>query len=225
MEAAVSPGARTPLEHALKQAEDDVLERLSGIRGLLAEAMASCVERDTDRADRLLGHARELARFHAHVHEELMALIARQAPVAGDLRLVMALLQANDRIARMEAQCMDIANLGKAISESEPPSRSQLDCLVEMGKLVDAQLAEAAEALREREIDRVRHVRKRDLEVNAHNRTCFDLAVHEGSDEARRSAAFHGALMARALERIGDNAVEIARLVTFVVTAQFRAPA
>lgn len=222
MGAAVSPTGRSPLEHALGQAEHDVLDRLEGVRDLLAEAMASTADCDTDRANRLLGRARELARLHARVHEEVMALIARQAPVAGDLRLVMALLQANDRIARMEAQCVDVATLCKSIPHGDAPSRSQLDCLTEMARLVDTQVAEAAEALRERDVNRVRHVRRQDLKINEHNRACFALAVRDGSDEARRPAAFYGALMARALERIGDNAVEIARLVSFVVTAELR---
>lgn len=228
MEAAIgrelAPGGRPALEQALEQAEHNVLDRLEGVRGLLAEAMASTLECDTDRASRVLARARELAQVHAHVHQEVMALIARQAPVAGDLRLVMGLLQANDRIARMEAQCVDIATLCTSIPDRESASPSQLSCLAEMAKLVDRQVAEAASALRERDIGTVRSVQELDLEVNRHNRACFDLAVHDGADETRRSAAFYGALMARALERIGDNAVEIAQLVTFVVTAQLRAP-
>jgi phosphate transport system protein len=217
-------GGRSPLEHALEQAEHDVLDRLEGVRGLLAQAIEATVDCDTDRASRLTGRAEELARVGDEVHEELMTLIARQAPVAGDLRLAMALVHANDRIARMEAQCVNIATLCNAIPDHEPPSRAQLDCLMAMARLVDVQVAEAAQALRERDVEKVRHVHQQDLEVNDHNRACFDLAVQEGSDELRRRTAFFAALMARALERIGDNAVEIARQASFVVTGQLQVP-
>lgn len=186
--------------------------------------MGAASDCDTHRANQLIGRAEALARAGEQVHEELMALIARQAPVAGDLRLAMALVHANDRIARMEAQCVNIATLCNAIPNHEPPSRAQLDCLMAMATLVDAQVAEAAQAMRERDVDLVRQLHQQDQEVNHHNRACFELAVQEGADEARRRTAFFAALMARALERIGDNAVEIARQATFVVTGQLRIP-
>ena len=150
--------------------------------------------------------------------------MARQAPVAGDLRLVMALLQANHRIARMEPQRIDIATLC-GVLDKEPLSRSQLDCLAATAELVDRQVAEAAHALSDRDIDAVRRVQRQDVAVNKHNRARFKLAVGEGSSEAWRHGALHGALMARALERIGDNTVEIARLAAFIVTGELRAPA
>lgn len=199
-------------------------ERLDGVRNLLAQAMDATVNCDTDSADKLIGRSDELARVGEGVHEELMALIARQAPVAGDLRLAMALVHANDRIARMESQCVNIATLCNAIPDHEPPSQAQLDCLKDMARLVDTQVADASKALRERDVERVQHVHRQDLKVNEHNRACFDLAVSEGSDEVRRRTAFFAALMARALERIGDNAVEIARQATFVVTGQLHPP-
>ena len=59
---------------------------------------------------------------------------------------------------------------------------------------------------------------KHDLGINEHNRRCFDLAVGDGVREAEREAAFMVAMMARAIERIGDNAVDIGRQVGFVVT-------
>lgn len=201
-----------------------MLERLEGVRDLLAQAMEATADCDAARAGELTGRGDELALAGERVHEELMALIARQAPVASDLRLAMALVHANDRIARMEAQCINIATLCGAIPDHEPPSRAQLDCLKAMSRLVDAQVCEAAEALRDRDVDRVRQVHREDLKVNEHNRACFELAVQEGSDEARRRTAFFAALMARALERIGDNAVEIARQATFVVTGQLHLP-
>ena len=74
-----------------------------------------------DRARRLLERVRELTLFHARVREEIVALMARQAPVAGDLRPVTAPLQANDRSA-------------------------QLGCLAALAELVDRPVAGAAHA-------------------------------------------------------------------------------
>jgi phosphate transport system protein len=221
----VTPGGRPLLDNALARAEEHVMTRLEGVRGLLEQAVRATVERDADAAARVVNRVDELSGFYDRVREELITLMARQAPVATDLRLSIALLHANDRIARMESQCVSIATLRNAIPEHGSPSRSQLDCLVAMAKLVDTQVADAAQGFRERDVERVQRVLEQDREVNRRNRACFDLAVREGSDEDRRRAGFFGALMARALERIGDNAIEIAHQAKFVVTGQLHVPA
>src|SRR5436305_4467673 len=134
----------------------------------------------------------------------------------------MALLHVNDRIARMGAQCLNIATLCCAIPEEGRPSSEQLDCFSAMGELADAQVAKAAEVFRERDPDGPRRLRSTDLDLNERNRRCFELAVRDGADEPRREAAFFVALMARALERIGDNAVDIGNQAAFVATGSLR---
>jgi phosphate transport system protein len=71
-------------------------------------------------------------------------------------------------------------------------------------------------------VDGAERLRERDVAINEHNRRCFALAVEEGDDEARREAAFFVALMARALERIGDNAVDIAHQALFAAEGRLR---
>jgi phosphate uptake regulator len=139
------------------------------------------------------------------LHDLLLALIARQGPVARDLRLAMALLHVNDRIERMGAQCVNIATLCRAIPLSANASTEQRDCLIEMARLADEQAAEAPRVFADRDPYGASALRSHDKALNEHNRRCFELAVKEGTDEARREGAFCVALMARALERFGDT--------------------
>jgi phosphate transport system protein len=166
--------------------------------------------------------ADEFDRRYADVHDRLLSLIALQAPVASDLRLAIALLHTGDRLQRMGAQCVNLATLCSAMPEGARPSSAQLDCLSAMARLLDEQLAEAARVLAERDAEGAGRLRDHDHAINDHNRRCFALAVHDGEDEMRREAAFLVAMTARALERIGDNAVDIGRQVAFTVTGRLR---
>ena len=63
---------------------------------------------------------------------------------------------------------------------------------------------------------------RQDREINRLNREIFRLAIEIGDDPDTREWAMHMILVARALERIGDNAVDIGEQVAFVVTGLFR---
>jgi phosphate transport system protein len=215
---------RSALELALRRAEEQTLAEIDVLRGSLRTAVEAAVRASEQLADGVVAQREELERRYANVHDLLMSLIARQTPVAGDLRLAMALLHVNDRVERMGAQCVNIATLCSAMPAEAPPSKGQLDCLAAMADLTDEQVREAARIFAGRDVEGARRLREHDLGINEHNRRCFSLAVQEGSDEARREAAFFVALMARALERIGDNAVEIGQQAAFTVTGRLRGP-
>jgi phosphate transport system protein len=163
-----------------------------------------------------------LERRYGEVHDRLLTLIACQAPVAGDLRLAIALLHVNERVERMGAQCLNVAKLCRAIPEGTRPSAAQLECLSAMAQLAEEQVAEAARVFAERDVEGAGRIRQHDLAINSANRRCFALAIEDGGDEGLREVAFVVAMMARALERIGDNAVDVGQQAAFAVTGRLR---
>jgi phosphate transport system protein len=214
--------ARSPLIQALAEAERAMMAELEAARELLGLAMEAALVGSEEAAEEVERRSHDLEQRHADVHDLLLALVARQAPVARDLRLALALLHVNERIERMARQCHNIATLSRAIPGSASVSDEQRACLTEMSRLADEQAAEAARVFAERDADGARALREHDQAINGHNRRCFVLAVQDGTDEARREGAFCVALMARALERFGDNAVDIGRQAAFVVTGRLR---
>jgi phosphate transport system protein len=213
---------RVALEASLHDAEQHTLDLFDVLRELLGRAVKAATDSDTSVADEVTTHAGELEQRYAETHDRLLALMALQAPVASDLRLAIALLHVNDRLDRIGAQIVNIAKLCCEMPQGARPSADQLACLSEMAGLTEEQVAEAATILAQRDPRGAERLRRHDLAINEHNRRCFALAVHDGADEARREAAFFVALMARALERIGDNAVDIARQAAFVATGRLR---
>jgi phosphate transport system protein len=212
--------ARVPLEDALSEAEARVLAELMVVREALRHAVRTVATGEAGSAEQVVEQAAELHRCYDDVHKRLLALIARQAPVAGDLRLATALLHVNDRLERMTAQCVNIVTLCRAFPANESASPRQLECLSGMADMADEQMAEAARVFTERDVEGARRLVEHDLGINESNLRCFALAISDGDDEARRETAFLVALMARAIERIGDNAVDIGRQAAFVATGR-----
>ena len=152
----------------------------------------------------------------------ILSLLALQAPVAGDLRVVAALLHVIKHVERMGDQCVNIAKL-IPLSGHEPPVREELlTRLLQMGRAraLGGRAGQAAFADARRRAGRGprppgpgdQPPQPRDLP-----------ARHRGRRRPRhaRVGDAHD-LVARALERIGDNAVDIGEQTAFVVTGLFR---
>ena len=159
---------------------------------------------------------------YLEVHQAILTLLATQAPVATDLRLISALLHVMKNIERMGDQCVNIAKLIPIAGHQPPSDQRLLDNLVSMGKSVRALARQAKRAFRERDLKMARDLVRQDDVVDNLNRECFHLAIEIGDDHDRREWAMTMMLVARALERIGDNAVDIGEQVAFVVTGLFR---
>lgn len=159
---------------------------------------------------------------YLEVHQGVLSLLALQAPVAGDLRVVAAVLYVINNIERIGDQCVNIAKLIPL--SNHVPSRSEELCerILRMGALARYELAQARQAFAERDVALAQSLAEQDLEVNRLNREIFRLAVRVGEDPLLREWAMTMTLAARALERIGDNAVDIGEQAIFMSTGEFR---
>ena len=94
--------------------------------------------------------------------------------------------------------------------------------ILTMGKQVRTQISQAKRAFEDRDVEMARDLVRQDDVVDNLNSECFQIALEIGDDHDRREWAMTMMLAARALERIGDNAVDIGEQVAFVVTGLFR---
>jgi phosphate transport system protein len=187
---------------------DRTLEALEHVDVELAELVIS----DDDRVD---------GRY-LEVHQGVLSLLALQAPVAGDLRLVAAILHVIRCVERMGDQCVNIAKV-IPLSGHEPPVRDEvLNKLLEMGRCARAEILQAKRCFADRDVAMAEDLVRADRDVNRINRELFRLCVEIGDDIDTREWAMHMTLVGRALERVGDNAVDIGEQTAFVVTGLFR---
>jgi phosphate transport system protein len=159
---------------------------------------------------------------YLEVHQGILSLLARQAPVAGDLRIVAALLHIIRCIERMGDQCVNIAKLVPLSGHEAPKDKDLLDAIERMGQLAHSQVSQAKDAFGGRNVDLAQDLVRQDEEINRLNRDIFRRAVDIGDDAELREWAMFMILVARCLERIGDNTVDIAEQTVFVVTGLFR---
>ena len=159
---------------------------------------------------------------YLETHQGILSLLARQAPVAGDLRLVAALLHVIMRVERMGDQCVNICKL-LPLSGFEPPTRPEiLELLLRMGALVRSEVSQAKRSFEDRDVALAEDLVRQDREVNQIQRDIFRRAIAAGDDIDTREWAMHMTIVARCLERIGDNAVDIGEQTAFCVTGLFR---
>ena len=159
---------------------------------------------------------------YLEVHQTVLSLLALQAPVAGDLRTVAALLHVIKHVERIGDQCVNIAKL-LPLSGHEPPVREEvLSRLLRMGTAARSEVAQAKTAFAMRDVELAEDLVRQDREINALNREVFQLAIEVGTDIETREWAMHMVMVARMFERIGDNAVDIGEQTAFVVTGLFR---
>jgi phosphate transport system protein len=218
----VVPRVRTHYVEEIAKLEEQTLGGIDLVIGALDRTLDALHHQDIELAAIVIADDDRIDGRYLEVHQGILSLLALQAPVAGDLRLVAALLHVIRAVERMGDQCVNIAKL-LPLTGSEPPVQDELLSRIErMGALARAQLEQAKQAFRLRRVDLAEDLVRQDEQINQLNRECFQLAVEAGPDYDTREWAMTMLLAARALERIGDNAVDIGEQVAFVVTGLFR---
>jgi phosphate transport system protein len=206
----------------LKGLERQVLGGLDLVVSQLDRAQESVTYQDIELAGMVVADDDRIDGRYLEVHQGILSLLARQAPVAGDLRFVAALLHVIRCIERMGDQCVNIAKLVPLSGYESPKDKQILDSIERMGQLARSQVTQAREALGGRNVELAQDLVRQDVEINRLNREIFKRAVEIGDDIDMREWGMFMILVARCLERIGDNTVDIAEQVVFVVTGLFR---
>jgi phosphate transport system protein len=213
---------RAHFQAQLRELEAHALGGLDLIVEQLDRVLEALYHQDVELAQMVIVDDDRVDGRYLEVHQGILSLLALQAPVAGDLRLVAALLHMIKHIERMGDQCVNIAKLIPLSGYEPPVHREMLDALAKMGAFARSEVVQSKAAFAARDVGLAEDLVRQDREINRLNREIFRLAIEIGDDPDTREWAMHMTLVARALERIGDNAVDIGEQVAFVVTGLFR---
>jgi phosphate transport system protein len=218
----MSPETRINFQHELAELERAALGGVDLVITQLDRTLEALEHQDVELASMVIADDDRVDGRYLEVHQGVLSLLALQAPVAGDLRLVAALLHVIRHVERMGDQCVTIAKI-LPLSGHEPPVQVEmLDRLLKMGRCARAEVLQAKRAFAERNVELAEDLVRADREINALNREIFRLAIEAGDDVETREWAMLMVIVARAIERIGDNAVDIGEQTAFVVTGLFR---
>jgi phosphate transport system protein len=213
---------RHAYREALKGIEQQTLGGLDLVTQALDRALEAVSYQDVELAGMVVADDDRIDGRYLEVHQGVLSLLARQAPVASDLRILAALLHVIRCVERMGDQCVNIAKLIPLSGYESPKDKDILDSIERMGRHARSQVTQAKEAFASRNVELAQDLVRQDAEINRLNRAIFRRAVEIGEDLDTREWAMFMILVARALERVGDNTVDIAEQVVFVVTGLFR---
>jgi phosphate transport system protein len=218
----MATGPRQHFSEELRRVEAQGLGGLDLVIQQLDRVLEALEHQDVELAAMVIGNDDLIDGRYLEVHQGLLSLFALQAPVAGDLRVVAAMLHVIKNIERMGDQCVNIAKT-IPLTGHEPPVREELlERLLRMGRIARTEVTQSKAAFANRDVDLAEDLVRQDREINALNREIFQLAIDIGTDPDTREWAMHMVMVARAIERIGDNAVDIGEQTAFVVTGLFR---
>src|SRR5437660_5754105 len=144
---------RHQFRETLRGLEEQTLGGLDMVMHQLDRALEPVSYQDVELAGMVVADDDRIDGRYLEVHQGILSLLARQAPVAGDLRTVAALLHILRCIERMGDQCVNIAKLVPLSGYEAPKDKDILDAIERMGKLARSQVAEAKAAVASRTAD------------------------------------------------------------------------
>lgn len=196
-------------------------ESLGLVRSAVERTVEAIVERDAELADQIIAGDDKIDAIYQTIHSEMLGVIARQAPVASDLRLLTGLGYMAIHIERMGDGCVNIAKLVKLAGTQVYPTDLTAR-IATMGKDLITMIDQAARAFHDRNVELALDLVRLDDAVDEGNRRVFNIAVGPQLPPEIRQWAGYMLLIGRAMERIGDHTVDLGEQIAFIVTGEFR---
>ena len=184
-------------------------------------SVEAVMQQDDALAERVIAEDDEVDRLYIDLDQQMLSLLALQAPVAADLRLISVVIHSSLHLERVGDQAVNVAKM-QQVTRHLPANETILQQIGEMGHIVVEMVRVAMDALRRRDLELSLRLPKMDDPVDRLNRN-MHFEVAKLADEPRALEwGMHMNLAARALERVGDNAVDIGEQVAFLVSGEFR---
>jgi phosphate transport system protein len=218
----VADTARSHFQEELEKLEQQALGGLDLVVVAVDRALETVQHQDVELASMVIADDDRIDGRYLEVQQGILSLLALQAPVAGDLRIVAALLHAMKNIERMGDQCVNIAKMVPLAGHEPPADERILGLIQQMGEQARQQVVQCKQAFERRDVNLAQDLVRQDDKIDRLNKDVFHLALEIGDDPDTREWAMHMTLVARCIERIGDNAVDIGEQTVFVVTGLFR---
>lgn len=212
---------RSTFQQELDQLEATLQEEGALVLRALRGAINALEQRDQELADEVIAFDDDVDARYMRIQEGIELLLARQTPVASDLRLVLAILHINLHLERMADYCVTVAKLSKLVPDVDPSPRF-IEGFEEMGSRCEEMIRIALDSFANRDLEAAESLVTLDELIDRANRRVVERILELGEAAAMREYGLRMVLVSRSLERIGDHAVDIGEQTAFLVTGEFR---
>ena len=212
---------RVTLQTELDQLEAALQEEGAHVLRALRSCLNALERQDDDLAEEVIAFDDEVDELYLGIETGIQSLLARQTPVAVDLRLVLAILHDNLHLERMADYCVTIAKLTKLVA-GHSRDETLLAGFEEMGSRAEEMIHVALDSFRDRDAPRAETLVELDELIDRANRRVVSHVLDLGGDPEMREWGLRMIVVSRCLERIGDHAVDIGEQTAFLATGEFR---
>jgi phosphate transport system protein len=203
------------LEASLQEEGDLVLRALRSSLNALARG-------DEELADEVISFDDQVDARYMQIEEGVQSLLARQTPVAADLRLVLAVLRVNLHLERMADYCVTVAKLTKLMGNLNVTDDAISRSIEDMGQRAEQMIRVALDAFASRDAKKAETLVDLDELIDRANRNATEDVLSLGDSAEEREYGLRMLVVSRCVERIGDHAVDIGEQVVYLVTGEFR---
>jgi len=212
---------RVQFQEELDQLEAGLNELATHVLRALRGALNALVQQDDALADEVIAFDDEIDARYVQVEEGIAELLARQTPVATDLRLVLSMLHVNLHLERIGDYCVTIAKLVK-LAPPVAPDRMFVDAFEEMGSRGEEMIRVALDSFSSRNLEQAETLVDLDELIDRANRRFVQQVLSFGRDPKLHEWGLRMIIVSRCFERIGDHAVDIGERAAYLVSGEFR---
>ena len=212
---------RVTFQAELDQLEASLQEEGALVLRVLRGALNALAQRDVELADEVIAFDDDVDRQYVLIEEAVQSLLARQTPVATDLRLVLAMLHMNLHLERMADYAVTVAKLTKLVADVEGDPML-VQSLQEMGERAEEMIRVALDSFANRDLEAAESLVDLDELIDRSNRRFVERVVEVVGEPGLREWVLRMVIVSRTIERIGDHAVDIGELTAYLLTAEFR---
>jgi phosphate transport system protein len=213
--------ARVEYQASLDALEASLQEQGEVVIRAVRGAINAMQAQDVELCDEVIAFDDEIdVRYH-RIEKSIEELLAQQAPVATDLRIVLAVLHNSIHLERIGDQSVTIAKLTKLSADLET-RHDLVEGLVEMGDRAEHMVRAALDSFAKRDVEDARSLVELDELIDRTNRRVVDHVLQMAAEPGQQEWGMRMIVVARCIERIGDNAVDIGEQTSFVVTGEFQ---
>jgi phosphate transport system protein len=212
---------RTSFQEELAQLEAQLQSESDLVLRSLRAVLSALEDGDRELAEEVIRFDDNIDACYLSLEEGIQNLLARQTPVATDLRLVLALLHSNLHLERCADYCVTIAKLIKLTADL-PGEPGLIEAFEEMGLRAEQMLRVAVDSFAARDVARAETLVELDELIDRSNRRAMEQVFAMAGDLDKRRWGLRMLIVSRCLERIGDLAVDIGEQTAYLVTGEFR---
>ncbi len=196
---------------------DDLVGMTDSVRTALRDATTALFEADLSLAERVISGDARLDALHDEIEAECFGIVARQAPVAGELRIVVAALRMVAELGRMGDLSAHIAKVAQLRYPDRAVPESLAPTFKRMAEVADRMIATAGRTLDERNADDAAKLAESDNEMDTLRTTGLRTLLSDDWQDGVEKAV-DAALLGRYYERIADHAVAMGGRIIYLVT-------